>query len=108
MTPEQEPLTAWAVIRYLVDALAALAMIVLTMLTGRIKKVETGHTELQQHIRKLEVSTVSRDTHHQHERDVRDLLAEMDRKGEARGERIFDAISELSKRVDGLYKGPDR
>lgn len=81
---------------------------VLSMLNGRLKKVEAGHAELQQQIREVDVSKVSRDTHHEHERDVREMLRDMEQKGEARGDRIFKALEELGKRVDGLYQRVDR
>lgn len=108
MTPEQEPLTAWTVVRWLLDALGALAVMVLSMLNGRLKKVEAGHEQLQQQVRELDVQKVSRDTHHEHEKDVRDMLRDMDKKGEDRGERIFQALAELGKRVDGLYQRHER
>lgn len=76
MSPET-PLTFADLFKWLLSALGGLAMFVLSMFSGRLRKVEAAHELLQQQIRAVDVDKVSRDTHHEHEKIVRDMLKDM-------------------------------
>lgn len=98
--------------KWLASALGAVALWVANQWKKRIEANEVSHAQLVEKVRELELSTVSRDTHHRHEQDVHDQLNEMQRKADVREDRILTAIAALDekmgKRIDTLFQRADR
>ena len=111
MTPES-PLTFADIFKWLLSALGAVALWVITMFSKRLDGHEITYKELVEKVRELELNSVSRDTHHQHEVSTKDSIDALRREAITREERLVTEIrgvgTSLGARIDTLFQRPDR
>lgn len=97
MTPEQDPVHVWDVLKGIGAALGAVAAGAWAVVNGRLNAHESNHKELANQVREIDTNMVTRDTFHQHETDVYGRLNEMRKEAVGREDRIVSAFREEFK-----------